>query len=91
MYTPYVVMESQLRQANNGVRIAVVERVPGMDTMPRMISPHAKGVVRIVREWPQVYKGKTRRSRYARIRADAVSLAARLNARRHTGQDELGV
>lgn len=79
----YIVMEStaqvkgKMAQFGHYRRIAVVE-IEG-DDLPKMISERARGVVRIVREWSPMHRGKTERSEYYGARKAAERLAAFLN------------
>lgn len=59
-------------------RVAVLQMQPGSGA-PRMISPRAKGVVRIVRVWERVFAGRTERCAFRRAVAEAESLCATLN------------
>lgn len=88
MSTKYVVMSSSANMPNScwGVyrRVAVVEIDPealpaGRET-PYAISPHYRGVVRIVRTWERLNVGRTDACAYRVAFAEAESLAASLNA-----------
>ena len=50
------------------------------DNPPKMISPRARGMIRIAQQWRGCYVGATERSAYARACQEAEILAARLNA-----------
>lgn len=52
---------------------------PGRD-LPAMISPRARGMVRIVAKWERLHRGTTERSAYHRAMAEARALVAELNA-----------
>lgn len=59
-------------------RIGVLEMEEGT-TVAKMISPRARGVVRVVETWDALYRGKTDRCAYARAMKEAQSLCDRLN------------
>jgi hypothetical protein len=59
-------------------RVAVVE-LDDTGTRPKMISPRARGIARIVRVWEGLNIGKTDRCAYARAFDEALELAAELN------------
>jgi hypothetical protein len=61
-------------------RIAVVETDLPDGEKPKMISDHAKGVVRIVETWERLNCGKTERSAYARALHEAEVMVASLEA-----------
>jgi hypothetical protein len=79
----YVVMTSAGHSVNGygwagryrNVAICLIEG----ETPPKMISPRAKGMIHIVREWRGCYVGYTEKSHYARARLEAEALAAKLN------------
>ena len=52
-------------------RIAIVELEDGFEGEPKMISERAKGVVRVVRDFGDVFVGKTERSAYHRALKEA--------------------
>jgi len=60
-------------------RVAVLEVEAGI-TGVAMISPRARGCVRVVRTWEKRNIGTTNRCAYARALAEAKALAAELNA-----------
>lgn len=87
----YIVMESaaqvrgKMREFGVYRRIAVVEVndvYALVDARPKMISPRAKGVVRIVQEWSPMHKGKTERSEYYVALKAAEEMAAELNGQK---------
>jgi len=59
-------------------RVAVVELEAGFDEMPKMISPRARGISRIVRIWESLNVGLTKRCAYRVALAEAEGLAAKL-------------
>jgi hypothetical protein len=59
-------------------RLAVVEVEAGFSGAPSMISPRARGVVRVVKTWEKLHYGKTERSAYGRAHAEAEALIATL-------------
>lgn len=61
-------------------RIAVVELCDGFAGRPKMISPRARGVVRIVQTWERLHVGITERGAYQRALVEARALAERLNS-----------
>lgn len=83
----YVVLESSAHMPSKVraryARIVVVQlsqEFTSHDYRPKMISARARGVLRIVREYPVVPRnGKTERSGYVRTRRAATELAANLN------------
>ena len=79
---PYIVMTASAKMPSSCKgqyrRVAVVEAEPGV--VPAMISERAKGLVRIVQTWEACSVGKTERSAFARAKAEADAMAARLNA-----------
>jgi hypothetical protein len=60
-------------------RVAVVEVADGVDTIA-MISPRARGVIRIVEQWRRCNKGTSDRCAYARAVAEAEEHCAELNS-----------
>ena len=60
-------------------RVAVIEVEAGLERAA-MISPRARGVVRVVRVWDKLNKGTSERCAFARALADARELATQLNA-----------
>ena len=65
-------------------RIAVVKLAPGFTGYPKMISERAIGVSSIVALWDRQFSGKSDRCAAAIARAEAVEMAAELNAARST-------
>ena len=65
-------------------RVAVLEIDPSKlrdgDTLPRMISERARGVVRVVKTWEACNVGKTSRCAYRQALADASELIADLES-----------
>ena len=65
-------------------RVAVLEispdDLPESETRPRMISAHARGVVRVVETWERCNVGSTSRCAYERAWTEAEEMAAELNA-----------
>ncbi len=59
-------------------RVAVLRLAPGA-TSASMISPRARGVEKIVREWRRLNVGKTERGAYQVALAEAQAIAERLN------------
>jgi hypothetical protein len=57
--------------------VAVVEAEDGL--IPLMISPCAKGLIRIVRKWGPLHIGNTERGAFQRARKEAEALADELN------------
>jgi hypothetical protein len=61
-------------------RIGVVELAPGFEGEPSMLSPRAKGVVRIVETWERLHAGTYGpKTAFARALVEAEALAAKLN------------
>jgi hypothetical protein len=79
----YIILTAAARMPGNCLgryrRVAVVELVPGFGETPKMISPRAKGVARIVAVWEKQNVGRTERCAYGRSLAAAAELCARLN------------
>ena len=77
----YVIRTSAAHMPNSckGVyrRVAVLEVEDGV--VPKMISPRAKGVRRVVRTWERLNVGSTERCAYRIALAQAEALAAELN------------
>lgn len=69
-------------------RIALVEVDPKMVGRPKMISPRAKGVVRILEIWDRLYEGKTEKCEYRQTLSYARRLAAILNGDLVANADE---
>jgi hypothetical protein len=61
-------------------RLAVVEVEAGFSGVPSMISPRARGVVRVVKTWEKLHYGRTDRDAFSRARRDAEALIATLTA-----------
>lgn len=59
-------------------KVAVVELDAGFEGRPAMISEHARGVKRIVKEWRKLNVGSTARCAFERAKADAHELIATL-------------
>ena len=78
---PYIVVTAAAQMPSScwGVyrRVAVLECDPG--PVPKMISPRARGVRRVVRTWEKQSVGSTGRSAYAQAVAQAEALAKHLN------------
>jgi hypothetical protein len=77
----YIVMEASAKMPSSVrcpyKRIAVIEIE---DTVyPKMISPRAKGVRRIVRTWERLNVGRNVRSAYTVAKAEADELCDQLN------------
>jgi len=60
-------------------RVAVVELEAGFDAMPKMISPRARGINRVVRTWESLNVGSTDRCAYRVALAEAAEMADQLN------------
>ena len=77
---PYQIMTSSERMPSNCRgryrRVAVVETET--EDRPAMISPRARGVIRIVQEWRDLNEGKTDRCAYQRALAEAEQLLHQL-------------
>ena len=58
----------------------------GTPIQPRMISTHARGVIRIVRTWERLNVGITDRCAFARAKADAQIVADQINATKDNPQ-----
>lgn len=71
-------MPSSVRSAYR--RVAVVETNLPEGEEPKMISTHARGVVRIVETWERCNVGRNVRSAYARAYAEAEALVEKLEA-----------
>jgi hypothetical protein len=84
MKTEFVVRESSAHQPSSRkwmhrrTRVAVMEVEPG--TFPAMISARARGVIRIVRVWEDLYTGPSQHCQYARAMSAAREMAERLSA-----------
>lgn len=59
------------------MRVAVLEVEDGAPP-PKMISTHARGVVRVVRVWEDLYAGTSGRDQYSRAWKAACEMAERL-------------
>ena len=59
-------------------RIAIVETASA--ARPKMISPHAKGVIRIIQTWENLHVGKTDRCEFARAMREAEDRLASLQS-----------
>ena len=59
-------------------RVALVELEPGFEGTPRMISPRARGVARIVHTWERLHAGGGERTAYARAMRAATAWAEEL-------------
>lgn len=86
--TEFVVLTASAKMPSscwgNYGRVAVLEVERG--TTPKMISPRARGVVRVVETWERLHSGKRAgrggRCAFSRALLEAEELAARLNAGR---------
>ena len=82
--TEFVVKSSSAKQPSSRKwqhprnRVAVMEVVPG--TMPKMISPRAVGVIRVIRVWEDLYTGPSDHCQYARAMREARLMAEHLSA-----------
>ena len=82
--TEFVVKSSTARQPSSRKwkhprsRVAIMEVVPG--TMPKMISPRAVGVIRVIRVWEDLYTGQSDHCQYARAMREARLMAEHLSA-----------
>lgn len=81
--THYIVQTSITAANELGSKhnIAVLEVEKPLERVSS-IRPTAKGLRRIVRLWPRVFKGLTKRSAYYRVLAEANALANTLNQER---------
>ena len=82
MKSRFVVKESQAKAPSTAwgryINVAVMEVEADFVGEPSMISPRAKGVVRIVARWDRCYLGKER-SAGATARKEAAELCRTLN------------
>ena len=84
MKTEFVVRDSSAHQPSSRKwkhprrRVAVLEVEPG--AVPAMISERARGVIRIVRVWEDLYTGPSQHCQYARAMSAAREMAERLSA-----------
>lgn len=84
MKTEFVIRVSEAHQPSSRkwqhrrTRVAVLEVEPG--TVPAMISERARGVVRVVRVWEDLYTGPSQHCQYACAMRAARDLAGRLSA-----------
>ena len=81
MNTEFIVMTSSAKMPANCWgryrNVALVEVEAG--TWPKMISAHARGVVRIVEHYGPQFVGKTQRCAYMRVYEEAAARAEELN------------
>ena len=60
-------------------RVAVVSLEDGFNGVPKMISPRARGINRVVRTWESLNVGSTDRCAYRVALAEAAEMADQLN------------
>ena len=61
-------------------KVAVVELTDGFDGRPKMISPRARGIERVVKEWRRLNKGSSLHCAFEKAKAEAEELVRKLNA-----------
>lgn len=80
----YVVMPSRANMPascrGQYANVAVVELEPGFEGHPKMISPRARGVKRIVKRFGPQNVGKTERCAYKAALREAHEMVNRLNS-----------
>jgi hypothetical protein len=59
-------------------RVGVVELAPGQEDEPKLLSPRARGIVRVVETWERLH-ARGANTAFHRAMAEAEALAAKLN------------
>ena len=65
-------------------RVAVVEvdeAILGPDELPKMISPRARGVIRVVETWERCFVGSSDRCAFRRALVEACAMVERLEGK----------